>query len=210
MSVTAEQLGFEALLNETDAVNRSRKIERETAHLPGTMSEALPFYRVLLKQHHAVMLAANIDEAMRLRKEAHNLVLRLNGGNKGILAEPDSPGNVLDRESAASADATPLWGQSGSFVIEAADMKARIELEGIFGIAASSFYWPGFSAHAVEFDRPFLSATGYRSFLGIHAEPVPGITPEEFTRRVVEAYVTRELKGALVPIAEKYRNRDRR
>ena len=90
MSVIAEQLGFEAMLNETDAMNRSRMIERGTAHLSGTMREALPFYRVLLKQHHAVMLAAYANEAMRLRKEAHNLALRLNGGNKGILAEPDS------------------------------------------------------------------------------------------------------------------------
>ena len=209
MSIIIEQLGFDALLNATDAINHSRKIERETAHLPNTMSEALPFYRVLLRQHHAAILVANVDEAMHLRKEAYNLARRLNGGKAGILANPSSPGNVLDRESAASHYSVPLWGQSGSFVIDAAGVKVRVELEGIFGIGSSSLYWPGFSAHAVEFDKPFLSPTGYRSFLGVHAEPVPGITPDEFTRRIIEAYVTHELKGKLMPVEDKYRNRDR-
>ncbi|GAB4363606.1 MAG: hypothetical protein Kow0060_20440 [Methylohalobius crimeensis] len=42
----------------------------------------------------------------------------------------------------------------------------------MFGIGSTAFYWLGFSAHAVEFDKPFLSSTGYRSFLGVHADPV--------------------------------------
>jgi len=50
-------------------------------------------------------------------------------------------------------------------------MRARIELDGIFGITGSICFWPGFSARAVDYDRPFLSQTGYRSFLGIYADP---------------------------------------
>ena len=47
---------------------------------------------------------------------------------------------------------------------------------------------------------PYLSPTGYRSFLGLHGEPAPGLQPDEFCRRVIEAYVERELTGKLVPI----------
>ncbi len=54
--------------------------------------------------------------------------------------------------------------------------------------SSCAFYWPAFSARAVEFDRPFLSTTGYRSFLGVQGDPVPGLSPDEFTRRVVESY----------------------
>lgn len=46
-------------------------------------------------------------------------------------------------------------------------------------------------------DAPFLSETGNRSFLGIHAEPLPDLTPEAFCARAIEAYVTGALKGRL-------------
>lgn len=133
---TPPQLGFDALLADAENENRARKFERETGHLPGTMEEALPFYRLLLRQHHAAMLAANVDEAMRLREDADKLALRLNGGEPGILAGPDAPGHVLERESAAALGAVPLWGQTGEFVIIVGSMNVRIELDGMFGITS--------------------------------------------------------------------------
>lgn len=68
-------------------------------------------------------------------------------------------------------------------------------------------FWPGFGAHAVDYDRPFLSETGYRSFLGLHADPQPGLTPATFTREVIASYVERELKEKQLSIAEQYRDR---
>lgn len=201
------QLGFAALLSAADSDNRARKFERETAHLPATMEEALPFYRILLRQHHAAMLGADVDEAIRLREEARKLALRLNGGEPGIIAEPDSPGNVLEREAAAPAGQAPLWGQAGRYVLDIDGMAVRIELEGMFGIGSTACYWPGFSAHTVEPGKPFLSQTGYRSFLGVHADPVCGLSPQELTGRVIRTYVARELKGMLLAIEDVYRER---
>ncbi len=200
----AAQFGFDTLLTEADTENRTRKFDRETAYLPGTMDEAVPFYRVLIRQHHAAMLAANADETMRLRDEARKLALRINGGEPGILADDDAPGCVLERESAAKPGSVPLWGQNGAFDIDIDGMQVRIEQDGIFGIGCGFSFWPGFSAHAVDLDRPFLSSTGYRSFLGIHADPVPGMSPDEFASEVIAAHVARELKGRLVPIEARY------
>lgn len=201
------QLGFDALLVDADTENRARKFARETAHLPDTMEEGLRFYRILLRQHHAAMLSANVGETMRLREEARNLALRLNSGEPGILAHEDSPGHVLERETAAAPDKLPLWGQIGSFAIDVGDLKVHIALDGIFGISSCVFYWPAFSARAVEFGRPFLSSTGYRSFLGVQGDPVPGLSPDAFTRRVIDSYIAHDLKGSLVPIEPKYRQR---
>ena len=203
----SDQLGFDALLRETERDNRHREFLRETAHLPGTMEQGLPHYRLLIRQHHAAMLAANVDETMRLRGEADLLALRLNDGEAGILAGPDAPGCVLARESAAVPGAIPLWGQTSEFIITLDKMRVRIELDGMFGITSSVCYWPGFSAHALDFDRPFLSATGYRSFLGIHADPVPDLMPDEFARKVIAAYIARDLKGKPVAIETRYRER---
>ena len=199
------QLGFDGLLAAAADENHKRKLERETAHLPATMEEGIPFFRLLIRQHHAAMLAADVDTVMRLRKEADLLAVRLNGGEPGILADDDAPGCVLARQTAAAPGAVPLWGQSGDFIVTVGTMKVRIELDGIFGIASGFCYWPGFAAHAVEYDRPFLSETGYRSFLGIHAEPAPGLTPDAFAAKVIAAHVARECKGRLLAIAPRYR-----
>jgi hypothetical protein len=55
-------------------------------------------------------------------------------------------------------------------------MRIRIEMDGVFGVSACNLAWLGLSADAVEYDRPFLSETGYRSLLGLsrrsHAERI--------------------------------------
>lgn len=195
--VPVGQLGFDALLADAETDNRARILARETAHLPGTMEEALPFFRGLLERHHAAMLAGDADTVMTLRREARSLALCLNGGERGILADENAPGCVLERESAAPPGAVPLWGQKGAFIATVGGMRVRVALDGVFGIGSWSGFWPGFAAHAVDWDKPFLSETGYRSFLGMYAPPAPGLTPEHFVTEVIAAHVARELKGRL-------------
>src|SRR5690606_33603075 len=117
------QLGFDALLSAAAEDNRKRKTERETAHLPGTMAEAIPYYRLLIRQPHAAVLAADADKVTQLRREADLLALRLNDGEPGILAHEGAPGRVLTRETAAPSGAVPLWGQEGGFIITVGRMR---------------------------------------------------------------------------------------
>jgi len=205
MSTDQDQLGFEALLSASDADNERRRQKRELARLPGNMEEALPFYRALIDRHHAAMLAGDSVAVQRIRDEADGLALKLNNYEPGILADDDAPGCVLERLTGAADGAVPLWGQTGTFVIERAGMRVRIEIQGLFGIGSGAMSWLGFSAHAVDFDKPFLSETGYRSFLGVGGALVPGHTPESFCAAIIEAYVARELKGKLRMIAPQYR-----
>lgn len=199
------QLGFADLLAGAEHANQARRFDKLTAHLPATMAEALPYFRRLLERHHAAMLAPDTDAVQTLREEARNLAVRLNGGRNGYLAGDDAPGNVLRRETAAPAGTVPLWGQAGSFVLDVAGIAVRIETEGLLGIGAGWSFYPGFEIHAVDWQRPFLSETGFRSFLGSHAEPVPGLTVEAFACEVLATYLQRDLKGRPVPIAERYR-----
>ena len=97
----------------------------------------------------------------------------------------------------------PLWGQAGSFEIRHGKMRVRIEMDGLYGlygIGASYMSWLGFSAHAVEMDKPFLSDTGYRSFLGVGGALCPGYTVDMFASGIVGAFVDKELKGKLCKI----------
>lgn len=113
---------------------------------------------------------------------------------------------MLEREAAAPAGAMPLWGQRGNFPVTVGSMRVRIKMDGLFGICFHTV-WPGLSAHALDYDRPSLSETGYRSFLGIHAELAPALTPEAFAREVIASYVARHLKNRLPAMRSEYRNR---
>ena len=194
------QLGFADLLTEAATTNEQRQMDRATAHIPGTMEEALPLYRNMIVQHHAAMQAADIEQAMSIREEAHLLAAKLNGGTCGIIAGPDAPGCILERESAAAPGSVPLWGQAGEFVVTVGAMRVRIDLHGMFGIGSTFCLFPGFFAHAVDRDRPFLSETGFRSFLGVSGQLVPGMTTEDFARETIAAHVRQGLKGRLLPI----------
>jgi hypothetical protein len=194
-----EQLGFGF-----DEILR----EQETAHLPGTMEEGIPYFRKLIERHNEAMLAGDAETAMAIREEATELAYKLNGNSTAIKGGPDASCYVLERATPAPAGAVPLWGQTGEFTIDVDGMKIRIEQDGMFGLGTSVAFWPGFSAHAVDDDKPFLSETGYRSFLGIHADTVPGITPDMFARDVILSHIRGKPKGKIAKIERSYVERE--
>lgn len=79
--------------------------EAITAHLPGNMPDAISYYRQLLQRHHDALFAGDAAQALRLNDEAHDLAAKLNGADTcGIIAGPDAPGCVLERETAATPE----------------------------------------------------------------------------------------------------------
>ncbi len=189
---------FAEILDETDQINRKQQFDKTVAHLPSTMDEGLPFFRNLLERHHRAMMEGQYESVMALREEAKLLAKKLNNGEPGILAHDNAPGCFLANQTKAPNGTVPLWGQEGRFEIEASGTLIEIELEGIFGIGSGAMYWLVFSAHSVCKKSPFISETGYRSFLGIQANIGPGLTPDIFVQKVIEAYITDELRGCLV------------
>lgn len=200
-----QQLGFDALLAETDTQNQKRQFERETAGLPDDMEQGLSHYRQLIDAHHTAMMAADGEEIIRIRDEARMLASKLNGGAPGILAGSDAPGSVLMARTAAPDGQVPLWGQVGSFTLEVASTPVRIEMEGMLGIASHT-HWLGFAIHAVDWEKPFLSHTGYRSFLGICIGMKPDFATDAFVEYVLNTYLEDGLGGALEPIDAGYRH----
>jgi hypothetical protein len=202
-----EQLGFDALLADAAFANTHREQALAAAHLPATFEEGLPFYRGLIERHHAAMLAAERSMVALLREEAHLLAEKLNGFEPGICAGDGAPGCRLENETRAVEGRIPLWGQAGAFEITWRTMRVRFEIDGLFGTGARYMSWPGFTAHAVEWDKPFISETGFRSFLGLRGELCSGQTTAAFATDVIAAHIERELKGKLLIIEPKYRVR---
>ena len=110
---------------------------------------------------------------------------------------PDAPCYVLERATAAPAGTVPLYGQTGDFTIDVNGMRVRIEMDGMYGIGMmSNSPAPGFSVHAVDYDKPFISETGYRSFIGYRPGMPPGTTPDELVRQVIKAHISGSLKAS--------------
>jgi hypothetical protein len=135
------QPGFPALLENADRINQARAFDRATAHLPGTMAEGIAHYRRLLERHHEAILTGDERAAKRIQGEASLLAQKLNGGQRGYLADDDAPGCVLQRETAAAPGTVPLWGQVGSFIVEACGMRGgsrRVACSACAGQGAST------------------------------------------------------------------------
>lgn len=183
--------------------------EQRTAYLPSTFEEAIPVYRDLIDKHHAAMMVGDEATVLKLRNEAHDLARKLNDGDHGILAGPDSVGHRLENATAAEDGAIPKWGQTASYTIDVNGMKVRIEQQGMLGIGAMSMFWPSFEAYAVDYDQPFISQTGYRSFMGPRVEVMTGIAPDQFAREVITSYLVGERKGKPERIEKSYVEREK-
>src|ERR1700691_464943 len=112
MNADSTQLGFDALLSSADEANSLRQLDKETAHLPSTMDEAIPFYRGIIERHHQAMLNADEPETHRLRIQARKLAVKIDRDDLAIPADVDWPGRALERETTAPVGTPPLWGQS--------------------------------------------------------------------------------------------------
>ena len=181
-----------------------------SALLPDTMEAAVPVYRRLLEDHHAAMLAGDWTTTLALRNDAWRIVTKLNGGTHfGVLGDDEAPGRLLPRLTAAPTGTVPLWGQTGDFSITVRGMRVRIEQDGMFGIGSRDNFWLGFSTHAIDWTKPFLSPTGYRSFLTIRLPIAAGVTPDQLATRAILDHLTTECKGKLTAIESTYRPRTR-
>jgi hypothetical protein len=110
----------------------------------------------------------------------------------------------LERATAAAEGVVPIWGETGNYTIDVDRIKVRIEQDGIVATGSHAMFWLASSAHAVDYDNPFLSETGYRSFIGIFAPPEPGVTPKDFAKGVIRGYLQREHKGKPYRIEQNY------
>ena len=143
-------LGFDDLLAQADLQNRRRQFDRLTSHLPSEMEAAIKHHRKQIKDYHAAMLAGEWETARRIKIEAHDMAVRVNHGEPGILANRDLPGYVIATRCAAkparcragdskadgpsSSRATSRWAKGRRRPL--VERSVRIDLEGMFGLAA--------------------------------------------------------------------------
>ncbi|MCD5980531.1 hypothetical protein [Pseudomonas quasicaspiana] len=149
------------------------------------------------EQYHDAMLAEDMASLELAEMAYPALVYALNGGTFfGCKAGPDSAGYVLERAVAARAGQVPSWGQAGEFLLELEGVRICVKLtSNMLGNHRSV------DLHAVDWDKPFISSTGYRNVV-LTAANHQGRTVDQALRLVVEDVLERE--GGLVAIDAEY------
>jgi hypothetical protein len=187
----------------TDQLNMFAVLEHQerTAGFPSVNDEAaqIDFWRSLIVRYNSAMLAGDTDAAVSIHKEAHLLIEHIHGGRCGCASVADR----LKAATAAPEGSTPLWGQSGRFVLEFASVPVLIEVDGLCGLGSWGSLLPHFEIRAVETHRMFLSSSGYRSFFSQFAVAIEGTELVDAIRGRLDFYYRGELKGKLVKLGDK-------
>lgn len=160
---------------------------RAAKSLPDTDAELIQHCRKLLEEYDRTLRAANLGFADDIAEKVRQCCIKLNGGNNfAMKCEPDGGMYRMEQAVRAPFQAVPMWGQPGEFTIEVHGIPARVRYSGLFGTCEH-----GFDVTAVEWDKPFLSPTGYRSFLGIYWRHRldPNESVEDWIVAVVETHM---------------------
>ena len=122
-------------------------------------------------------------------------IWKLNGGTFfGCNSGEQEAAHVIDDYCRAKAGNVPIWGQSGEFIVEsAAGRRARVEIKAgcMIGFLSASF-------NAVDLGAPFISETGYRSYMFNLSEVRPGETVHAHMTRIFQAFFDARKKPIFV------------
>ena len=160
---------------------------RAAKGLPDTDEELIERCRELLVEYDATIRLADRGFADDIAAKIEQACIKLNGGEAfGMKCIPDGGMTRMGAALMAPYQSVPMWGQPGIFTIEAHGIPVRVGYSGLFGVTHH-----GFDVTAIEWDKPFLSPTGYRSFLDTYWKHRldPGKTPEDYVKTIVETFM---------------------
>lgn len=140
-------------------------------------------------------IVAGDDRARDAAALEHDaIVFKLNGGTFfGCRGDATRPGKVLDALHTVKPGQVPTWGQDGEFLVEVEGVRVLVKYE-CQGLRSA----PGFDARAVDFDKPFISPTGYQGVYLTVADHM-GRTLEQAVRAEISEQIAAE---GLKPIAK--------
>jgi hypothetical protein len=148
--------------------------------------------------HDAVMAGDDLKHELAYERavERYDAVIWKMNGNTffGSRARDNSVGAVIEQHCAAVRGTAPKWGQRAEFIVNVEGVRAIVVIRDAMRDHAPMEF------HAIDFDRPFISPTGYQSHF---FNPRPGKTVCE----VAQAAMSHYLKQRRTLIEAEYRER---
>jgi N6-adenosine-specific RNA methylase IME4 len=161
---------------------RAKRKAELAEELPADLAGLTAAYGAAIDLHHDAVMREDAEAAHAQRERMDAILFKANDCSDFGVGSNDAPTSVF-RANWAPVGTIPKWGQVGQFIVEHRDVRAIICFGAHEGI------------HAVDFNRPFPSETGFHS---IGAVRTPGMTVEDYGRAMLDgalAYVPGGGKG---------------
>lgn len=180
------QLGFDFVPPAT-AQEQQYRAARD---LPDGEAALIKAARSALVDYDRARRKANEDTVAAAALRYRTIAIKLNGGSPSGMStewkdddagEGDGAAVRLEKALAAPDGKVPMWGQRGRFILEFPEVRAIVAVRGVL---VGSFH--DLELTALDYDRPFLSETGY---LSLH-----GATHEEDRAETLSLMVKRQVK----------------
>ena len=139
--------------------------------------------------YHDAMLAGDEQTLNDASVVYRACVIKLNGGTHFGCSDIQK---ALEGKFAASAGQVPGWGQAGEFLLEVEGMRMVVKM-----CPDSMSSHCGAELNAIDFDKPFISRTGYRHQY-MHASQHLGRTVDQAVRAEVLELLAGEGKAAAI------------
>jgi len=164
----AFQPGFD-FLPPSSATERRYRIHRELA---GDPTERLEQGRAWLKQYDAAIRGGDEAQASEFADRLYAVGDAMPDDDE----DEELTGHAqLTKLLAAAPGQVPLWGQSGTFLITVKKCRVVVHADGDFHFELTAFDW----------DRPFLSESGYLSLYG-DADDARGRTVKQCVTKLAQ------------------------
>lgn len=142
-------------LQRWDRRNRTAALMHLANGMPEAKADQQRKAKYILECFHAAVMGAARPQAEHQALLLDALVWKM---SKGLRSNEQR--RQLFVKFAAKPGYVPAWGQSGDFLITVNGVRARVE----FDCQLIGMMNPHFQFHIIDFDRPFISETGYKSF----------------------------------------------
>lgn len=162
--------------------------------LPSDKAGRLAAAMDALKEGHAAILARDDDALIQARHKYAAVVWVMNGRTFFACNTPEGAGKRIAEHCRAPDGEVPMWFQNGRFLVEVEGIRCVFTInEGIGGLFSAHY-----ELHAVDYDRPFVSNTGYRS---VFEDRHHGLTVDAAARAVLEKQIIEQGAVRITPDA---------
>lgn len=161
------------------ADERQARIDALAADLPGDLEALTAAYGASIDLHHFAVMREDADAAAAQRERMDAILFRANGCAMGGIGVNDAP-TAIRRANWAPCGTVPKWGQTGQFIVEHRGVRAIVSFGGHEGV------------HAVDFNRPFPSQTGFHS---ISATREPGMSVVDYGKAMLDGAIDYRPEG---------------
>ncbi len=140
--------------------NSDEAMARASRGLPDDEPGLIAAAHQAVRSFASTMDHAPDDQESRRRTESRieAIVHKLAGPNDRWSEEAEQAKDRLEASLRVDDGSVPIWGQPGRFVVTAAGCRVIVKVDGILGNGLNHI-----ECYALDFDRPFITQTGYRS-----------------------------------------------